>query len=362
MATDRKCEGDEMPMPALTNSCYGLRELAREFASCKDGRKWHYYKELITGAFYGATWEDDRTIVTFLSSHDRQYSGMSLWDVWVNLDHGKTVNNEETVHLAYQMVRALPNNGIVLFDPERYRAHNFAIIFPEAWKEAITYITRGKVGVSPESFRWFNARPEFAGKMEVLAPFSIDSLIEITNNIGEGIAAHKISLRMVRSKMKQVEIEEAVCSWLEVIPCSVLEKLEANIKSELSSSASFSENAYYRLLLRSRAGNDAYRLKAMTALARDPDSAFSQGPGGIRLGRPFVVPANLNGRMLSVLLSFLAKHVKDVNLVEAVPTEDIYKVRTIEMLVKGERSLYLAGLEARRNLELARNRRESRNV
>jgi hypothetical protein len=32
------------------------------------------------------------------------------------------------------------------------------------------------------------------------------------------------------------------------------------------------------------------------------------------------------------------------------------------MLVKGERSLYLAGLEAQRNLELARNRRETRNV
>ncbi len=351
-----------MPMSGPTIAGYDLRELAHEFAACNDRRKWHYYKQLITGAFYGATWEDARTIVTFLSSHDRQYSGMSLWDVWVNLDHGKAVNNGETALLAYQMVRALPNNGIVLFDPERLRAHNFAITFPEAWKEAVTYITRGKVGVSLESFRWFNARPEFAGKMEVLAPFSVDSLIEITSNIGEGLAGHKISLRMIRSKMKQVEFEEAICSWLEVIPCSVLEKLEANVKAELSSSASSSENAYYRLLLRSRAGDDAYRLKAMTALARDPDSVFSPRPGGMLLGRPFVVPANLNGRVLSVLLSFLDKHVKNISLVEAVPTEDVYKARTIEMLVKGERSLYLAGLEARRNLELAQNGREIRNV
>ncbi len=167
---------------------------------------------------------------------------------------------------------------------------------------------------------------------------------------------------MIRSKTKQVEFEEAICSWLEVIPSSVFEKLEANIKAELSSSASSSENAYYRLLLTSRAGDDAYRLKAMTALARDPDSVFSPRPGGMLLGRPFVVPANLNGRMLSTLLSFLGKHVKDVGLVEAVPTEDIYKVRTIEMLVKGERSLYLAGLEARKNIELALNRRVIRNV
>ncbi len=107
-----------MPMSGPTNSGYDLRQLAREFVACSDGRKWQYYKELITGAFYGAPWEGERTIVTFLSSHDRQYSGMSLWDVWVSLDQDKAVSNGETSLLAYQMVRALPNNGMVLFDPE----------------------------------------------------------------------------------------------------------------------------------------------------------------------------------------------------------------------------------------------------
>jgi len=351
-----------MLMSGPTNAGYDLRQLAHEFAACSDGRKWQYYRELITGALYGVPWEDEGTIVTFLSSQDRQYSGMSLWDVWVNLDHDMAVNNDETALLAYQMVRTLPNNGIVLFDPERRRAHNFAIIFPEAWKEAVTYITWGKVGISLESLRWFNARPEFAGKLDVLAPFDIDNLIEITKSVGEDIADHKISLRMIRSKMKQAEFEQAVCTWLEVIPSCHLKKLEKNIAAELSSSASSSQSAYYRLLLRSRAGDDAYRLNAMMSLARGPDSVSFTKPTGIRLGRPFAVPENLNGRMLSVLLSFLDKHVKDVSLVEAVPTEDVYKVRTIEMLVKGERSLYLSGLEARRRLELARNGKEIRNI
>ncbi len=349
-------------MSGPTISGYDLRQLAREFVACSDGRKWQYYRELITGAFYGAPWEGEGTIVTFLSSHDRQYSGMSLWDVWVNLDHDKAVSNEETALLAYQMVRALPNNGMVLFDPERHRAHNFAIIFPEAWKEAVAYITRGKVGVSLESLRWFNARPEFVGKMEVLAPFDIGNLIEITKSLGEGIADRKISLWMIRSKMKKEEFEETVCAWLEVVPSCLLEKLETNIAAELSSSASSSRSAYHRLLLRSRAGDDAYRLNAMMSLARGPDSVSFSETTGIRLGRPFAVPENLSGRMLCALLSFLDRHVKDVSLVEAVPAEDVYKVRTIEMLVKGERSLYLAGLEARRRLELVRNRRENGNV
>ncbi len=301
------------------------------------------YEELVQAVFYGEHLEQ-HAICHLLEPQ--------LWEIWRTLEFSRVVMNDNTEILAKVMASSFVYSNTI-FEPSRLMAGSFLRIFGDSESGHIlrNYLMDGTIGTNAGSFKFVEALFDHEGdstrKRPVIAPLNEEALINIPNEImsaGKSLGEYGFSFRHLR---KRPDFYEIIQRWWESLSSSsTLRTIQKAMCAELG------KMEYYMELLESSAGDNAYRLELLLRLSR-----MKKTPP-IRLGKAVNLPTTLIGVDLCNILRYWCFSINTMADITGLPSEDDFKVRTIELLISQNRELYERGLADRDLIELGLRRRE----